>query len=225
MVEVSNPSGDANHDVKTIERPMKTKHPLQNRWVFWFLKGDRTKNWEECLKQIVVIDSVEDFWGVYLQVVPASGLSFGSDYYLFREGIKPMWEDAQNVKGGRWYVVVDKQQRSTRLDELWLELLMAVVGEQFESHGNYICGAAVNLRQKGDKVALWTSDSSVEQVNRRIGIIFKNKLNVVNENIRYEVHRDASLRTGSQVKPKFVISKESSKEKSTSPTVEEPPKA
>jgi hypothetical protein len=29
---------------------------------------------------------------------------------------------------------------------------MSIVGEQFENHGEYICGAAVNLRQKGDKV-------------------------------------------------------------------------
>ncbi len=29
---------------------------------------------------------------------------------------------------------------------------MAMVGEQFESHGDNICGAVVNVRQKGDKV-------------------------------------------------------------------------
>lgn len=99
-----------------------------------------------------MIDSVEDFWGIYLQVVPASGLSFGSDYYLFKDGIKPMWEDPQNVRGGRWVYCVDKHSRSTKLDELWLELMMAIIGEQFESHGTQICGASVNLRQKGDKV-------------------------------------------------------------------------
>jgi hypothetical protein len=58
---------------------------------------------------------------------------------------------------------------STKLDEMWLELLMSIIGEQFENHGSvplefcslipflkfqYICGAAVNLRQKGDKVTI-----------------------------------------------------------------------
>jgi hypothetical protein len=34
-----------------------------------------------------------------------------------------MWEDPQNVRGGRWVFGVDKQSRSTKLDELWLELM------------------------------------------------------------------------------------------------------
>lgn len=29
---------------------------------------------------------------------------------------------------------------------------MAIVGEQFEEYGDHICGAVVNVRQKGDKV-------------------------------------------------------------------------
>ncbi|CAD5231903.1 unnamed protein product [Bursaphelenchus xylophilus] len=202
---------------KKVERPLHSRHMLQHKWAFWFLKGDRTKNWEDCLKQVVVIDSVELFWRFYIQIMPASCLSFGSDYYLFKEGVKPMWEDPHNVNGGRWLVVVDKQQRHTKLDELWLELMMAVIGEQFKGNGKYICGAAVNLRQKGDKVALWTSDASLDDVNRKIGITVKNKLGM-EDNIRYEVHKDASARTGSMVRPKIVLSKEnrdntSSKEK------------
>lgn len=31
---------------------------------------------------------------------------------------------------------------------------MAIIGEQFEDLGEYICGAVVNVRQKGDKVCL-----------------------------------------------------------------------
>lgn len=214
MVEDKGDAKDEN--VQAVDLPLKAQHPLQHKWAFWFLKGDRTKDWEDCLKRVVVIESVEDFWGFYLQILPASGLSFGSDYYLFKHGIKPMWEDAQNVNGGRWHVVVDKQHRGTKLDELWLELMMAIVGEQFESHGEYICGAAVNLRQKGDKVALWTSDASLDDVNRRIGMIFKNKLGLHDDNIRYEVHKDASARTGSMVKPKFVITKDKAHESTPS---------
>ncbi|KAI6189853.1 hypothetical protein M3Y97_00053400 [Aphelenchoides bicaudatus] len=215
---------DGSDEVKLeIERPMKTKHPLQHKFAFWFLKGDRTREWEECLKKVVVIESVEDFWGIYLQVVPASGLSFGSDYYLFKDGIKPMWEDPHNIRGGRWVFNVEKQSRSTKLDELWLELLMAVIGEQFENHGAYICGAAVNLRQKGDKLALWTSDAEQGDVNKRIGLIFRNKLGLNEESIRYEVHKDASNRTGSSVKPKFVLNKE--KQQETDENAKQPTKS
>ncbi|CAJ0931090.1 unnamed protein product, partial [Mesorhabditis belari] len=128
--------------------PHELRHPLQHRWALWYLKADRNKDWEECLKQVAVFETVEDFWSLYNHIQTASGLSWGSDYYLFKENIRPMWEDESNVKGGRWLVVVDKQKRQQLLDNYWLELLMAILGEQFENHGEYICGAVVNVRQK-----------------------------------------------------------------------------
>ena len=43
---------------------------------------------------------------------------------------------------------------------------MAIIGEQFDNHGEYICGAAVNLRQKGDKVRLhFFQEHLVEMLN------------------------------------------------------------
>ena len=63
-----------------------------------------------------------------------------------------MWEDPDNVKGGRWLMVVERTKRAERLDVCWLELMLALLGEQFDDYGAEICGAAVNVRQKGDKV-------------------------------------------------------------------------
>lgn len=61
-----------------------------------------------------------------------------------------MWEDPQNVNGGRWVVVV-RPPRET-VDRYWINLLMAMLGEQFDGFGKHICGASVNVRKKGDKV-------------------------------------------------------------------------
>ena len=189
-----------------VTNELAVKHPLQCRWALWYLKGDRSKDWEDCLKCVSVFDTVEDFWSLYNNIQPASGLSWGSDYYLFKEGIKPMWEDPNNVNGGRWLVIVDKHKRALKLDNYWLELMMAIVGEQFDDFGNHICGAVVNVRQKGDKVALWTRDATQDDMNLRIGQTMKSKLEIPDaEPIRYEVHKDSSARTGSVVKPKIVI--------------------
>lgn len=62
-----------------------------------------------------------------------------------------MWEDPKNIKGGRWVALIEKAKRSQKLDQYWLELMMAVIGEQFEDFGDMICGAVVNVRQKNDK--------------------------------------------------------------------------
>ncbi|CAB3397659.1 unnamed protein product [Caenorhabditis bovis] len=207
-----------------IPPQLLTRHPLQNRWALWYLKNDRNKDWEDCLKMVSLFDTVEDFWGLYNHIQTAGGLNWGSDYYLFKEGIKPMWEDVNNVQGGRWLVVVDKQRRSHLLDHYWLELLMAIVGEQFEDLGEYICGAVVNVRQKGDKVSLWTRDSSRDDVNLRIGMVLKAKLSIPDsETLRYEVHKDSSARTSSTVKPRICIpAKDHTKEKAATPSTPAP---
>ncbi|KAL3985636.1 Eukaryotic initiation factor 4E family protein [Acanthocheilonema viteae] len=204
--ETSHIERSESHNPSAAASESLARHPLQCRWALWYLKADRNKDWEDCLKQVAVFDTVEDFWALYNHIQTASGLNWGSDYYLFKEGIKPMWEDENNVKGGRWLVVVDKQKRAQLLDHYWLELLMAIIGEQFEEHGEHICGAVVNVRQKGDKVSLWTRDSLKDDVNLRIGQILKAKLEIPDsEPIRYEVHKDSSVRTGSMVKPRIVI--------------------
>jgi len=188
----------------SLPSQMLVKHPLQYRWVLWYCKQDRSKQWEECLKEVATFDTVEDFWALYNHIQLASGLSWGSDYYLFKEGIRPMWEDPNNIEGGRWLIQVDKARRNELLDHYWLELLMAVVGEQFDDCGENVCGVVVNIRQKGDKVSLWTRDSTKTDMNRKIGTIAKQKLGLT-EQINYEEHRDTSHKNSSTVKARLRV--------------------
>lgn len=199
--------GDHGTEV-TLPRQLLSKHPLQNRWALWYLKADRQKEWEDCLKMVSIFDTVEDFWALFNHIQMASGLQMGSDYCLFKEGFKPMWEDDNNKEGGRWVMYIEKQsqKRHQVLDQYWLELIMAVVGEQFEGLGDQICGVICSVRRKGDKVALWTKDASRDDINLRIGNILKAKLDLPDsEQLKYEVHNDIQSRTGSSVKPRLTI--------------------
>ena len=36
-------------------------------------------------QQVSLFDTVEDFWALYNHIQTASGLNWGSDYYLFKE--------------------------------------------------------------------------------------------------------------------------------------------
>lgn len=38
--------------------------------------------------------------------------------------------------------------------------ILCMIGEAFDEWGDEICGAVVNIRGKGDKIALWTADAS-----------------------------------------------------------------
>ena len=40
-----------------------------------------------------------------------------------QDGIRPMWEDDQNKRGGRWLVNMNKNQRLSDLDNVWQEIV------------------------------------------------------------------------------------------------------
>ena len=80
---------------------------------------------------------------------PPSDLNWNSDYYVFRAGIKPLWEDEANKHGGCW---VAKSVPPAKLDQYWLDLLLTMTGGGFEPLDKLVCGAAVSIRHKGDRV-------------------------------------------------------------------------
>jgi len=170
------------------------KHPLQNRWTLWYDNPKRrlsTSTWCNNLKQVVDFDTVEDFWRVYNNILPASGLEHGSNYHLFKVGIEPKWECPANSKGGQWVVVVPSKQRGERLDKLWLYAVLACIGEAFEEEDE-ICGCVVSVRKAQNRVAIWTKTASREAVVRSIGLQFKRALELPSTVVLgYQVHSDS----------------------------------
>ena len=58
----------------------------------------------------------------------------------------------------RWLISLDRNMRSLHLDNFWMEVLLLLIGEAFgEHHGQLVNGAVVNIRGKGDKIAIWMS--------------------------------------------------------------------
>ena len=81
---------------------------------------------------------MEDFWALYNHIELSSKLSAGCDYSLFKEGVKPMWEDDRNRRGGRWVINLNKSQRATFLDNFWLEVMLCLIGEAFDDHSKHV---------------------------------------------------------------------------------------
>ncbi|KAL7269115.1 eukaryotic translation initiation factor 4E [Rhizina undulata] len=135
------------------------KHPLMNKWTLWFTKPPTTKggdNWQDCLKEVVTFDSVEEFWGVYNNITKTSDLAIRSDYHLFKAGVRPEWEDSQNKNGGRWAYQF-KEKRTIPIDELWLHVMLAAIGETLEPEGvKEVMGVVVNIRKGFFRIGLWT---------------------------------------------------------------------
>ncbi|MXQ83713.1 hypothetical protein E5288_WYG002369 [Bos mutus] len=191
---------------KTPEEGKPDLHPLLNRWALWFFKNDRSRAWQNNLHRVTKFNTVEDFWAIYNNIQLASKLSSGCDYALFKDGIKPMWEDSRNKRGGRWLVSLTKQQRHIELDHLWLETLLCLIGESFGEHSQEVCGAVINIRAKGDKIAVWTREAENQEGVLHIGRVYKERLGLSTKTIiGYQAHADTATKSNSLAKNKFVV--------------------
>jgi translation initiation factor 4E len=127
---------------------------------------------------------------------------------LFKDGIEPMWEDVRNKSGGRWLFNLDKRERRDILDSCWLETLMCLIGEGFDDSSDEVCGSVVQIRSKGDKMAIWTGNVEKADDIMHIGRTYKERLQIHVKgkvSLVYQSHLDVSTKAGSTSRHKFTV--------------------
>ncbi|KAJ7110149.1 eukaryotic translation initiation factor 4E class I [Mycena epipterygia] len=185
------------------------KHPLYSPWTLWFdspqTKGRNmpqtpisafpqtpvpqtpgvaaAQGWMEDIKRVISFDSVEEFWGLYNNIVPPSLLPQKANYYLFKEGIIPAWEDEANKNGGKWSIQLPKDKNRAHVDKMWLYTMLAAIGETFDPSltsadpsgappNSLITGVIVSTRPQFYRLSIWTrlapSSNEEDKLRERI---------------------------------------------------------
>lgn len=167
------------NDLRTVFQDsanFNLKHPLYNEWTMWFdnpsHKGsssakERRETWGANLHKVVNIKSVEEFWGMYNNIVPPSTLPQTANYYLFKEGIQPAWEDPANGNGGKWSLQLPREKHRSQIDKLWLYTMLAAIGEMLESpsvdsklpatrDNEVVTGVVLQTRSNYYRINIWT---------------------------------------------------------------------
>ncbi|OIW29924.1 IF4E-domain-containing protein [Coniochaeta ligniaria NRRL 30616] len=131
-------------------------HPLRNGWVFWFRppisKANGYIEYEKTLHPMATCETVEEFFEIYRHLNRPSTLPLVSDYHMFKKGVRPIWEDEENKKGGKWIVRLKKGVA----DRYWEDLLLAMIGDQFFEASDEVCGAVLSVRNGEDILSIWT---------------------------------------------------------------------
>lgn len=151
--------------------PGPDDHLLESMYTFWYMKrGNKSaaaqaESYEQSIKKIGDFASIEQFWALYshIQRPGDPGTEKPMDYIMFKHGIKPMWEDENNKKGGKWVVRIPKKLSAY----FWESLIMAIIGEQFEV-GNEICGVVLSVRFSEDVLSIWNRTSNNREALERI---------------------------------------------------------
>jgi len=146
----------SNTSLRDTNATSSTTHPLRHSWVFWFRppisKSNGFVEYEKTLHAMAGFSTVEDFFVTYRHLKRPSILPLVSDYHIFKKGIRPVWEDDENKKGGKWIVRLKKGVA----DRYWEDLVLAIVGDQFAEASEEVCGAVLSVRNGEDILSIWT---------------------------------------------------------------------
>lgn len=134
-------------------------HPLQNTWCIWEHESSKnSSDYGSNMNHLGSFNTIEEFWRYYNHVPRPSQVFYDGktnkrvgdrqieSFALFKEGIKPEWEDAQNAKGGEW--MCRERLTPALLDLYWENLVLGLIGETIDN-GDEICGARVVDKSRG----------------------------------------------------------------------------
>lgn len=94
------------------DSPLKL-HCKLKFWFQHFVKGE--DSFEDSLHPVATIETVEQFWAYYQHFHRPTQLEEGSYIYLFKDGIKPVWEDEHNKHGGAFILRFER----AKCDRIW----------------------------------------------------------------------------------------------------------
>lgn len=165
---------------------MKMKHPLEHRWklTFW-----PTNEWNNTTN-IITISTIEDFWGTYNNIPRLIELG-KVNFAFFHDGIRPVWEDDINRKGGKWIWEYSREMRA-ELDKHWLNLLLFLIGETLQPSSipdGEIFGCTVHTRPAGDRMTIWTRGTN-PQIQKELGQALLEKMKMTGS-LFFKAHSDA----------------------------------
>jgi len=154
-------------------------------------KQEAPHPYENSIKSISTVKSVEEFWSTYNYLKRPNDLSSTTDYHFFRDGIKPTWEDPKNAKGGKWIIRLPKGLAS----RYWEEVVLALIGGQFPGvPDGEICGLVISIRYSEDILGIWNRSAGDRDMVDRLREAVKKVLQLPTSayaSMEYKPHQNA----------------------------------
>jgi len=135
-------------EVPEFEASAAQRLDLKHKWTLWEqITGSNRDNWS--VKQVVSFATVQEFWSVWTGIPQPSELLDGKKFtrkaeddkeekpieafMIFREDVKPEWEDTANSKGGHFQLTLKMTTSGQQVDEYWNNIVLGMVGNTIEA--------------------------------------------------------------------------------------------
>mmetsp|Transcript_95592 Transcript_95592/g.117105 ORF Transcript_95592/g.117105 Transcript_95592/m.117105 type:complete len:232 (+) Transcript_95592:49-744(+) len=142
--------------------------PLKDTWVLWEQAvASGGSSYHEQMKDIVSFKTAQEFWSIWNGVPQPSELldnkritrdnGGGSQtaidaIMIFKEGVRPEWEDPLNASGGHFQVQLKPNMGGAQIDEYWNNIVLGMVGGTIDPY-DMITGVRLVDKLSGAKAA------------------------------------------------------------------------
>ena len=156
----STPAPKMNAKEDTPEVPTKK---LENKFSFLYRIDENAQypaqktvmekeKYESQVKKIAEFDTIEEFWGIFQHLRKPDSCRPGIEYFMFKEPIKPMWEDENNKNGGRFSIKLKHGYTTI----IWEEMIFALIGGILPKEmKDEINGIVVTSRKEFNTLQIW----------------------------------------------------------------------
>ncbi|KAL9642781.1 hypothetical protein ABK040_009856 [Willaertia magna] len=162
---------------------LNSPHYLKHGWVIYYDQGFKqgtpsSQDYEQTIKPIGSFQTVQEFWSYWNNInLPFNKMPSYFNLRLFKEGVKPLYEDPRNIDGGRWVIQThDKEARQST----WNEIILAIIGEKHFSEKYEITGVVLSSRKTYDAIQIWNGCMLDRQ---QIQLVMKKTRKILNMNL------------------------------------------
>lgn len=149
---------------------------LNSLWILWYDKLNHnveSDDWDKFLVRISSFETIENCCNLIGKILPLTQLPLGASYHIFSSEVEPRWEDKNNLNGGKWNLVLQKQNLN-KADKIWFLTLTSIIGGGFKGVlKSYITGIVGTVKKGQVRIAIWTKKSNDKKVQLNIGEIWK----------------------------------------------------
>ena len=143
---------------------MSSQNKLSQKYAFWYhtseellddqinRKTSGDQEYEDNLKKLAEFETLEEFWSIFQYMKKPDDCKPGIEFQLFKDQIKPAWEDENNKQGGRISIKLRKNYSTL----VWEESVLAFIGNTFpEEVKEQINGIVINCKKDFNMLQLW----------------------------------------------------------------------
>ncbi|KAL4956714.1 translation initiation factor eIF 4e-like domain-containing protein [Aspergillus filifer] len=164
--------------------------PLQYHWTFWYDKhadnaittNTTTTTTTGDAKEVQIYDSrlsilyesvsdIATFYRIYNNY-PWEKIPQRDTVHIFRKGVKPIWEDPENLRGGCWRFRVPKRKAQAFFHEIAILAISNEFQAVLEKEHDHVLGVSTSVRFNTHLISVWNklgdNERSVELLKETI---------------------------------------------------------